>query len=152
VKLALPRAFEIEIEQAARAAYPRECCGLLEGLRNEARAEIMVLHSARNIAAAKDRFEIDPADHFAALKAARDNGRAIIGCYHSHPNGVASPSDTDRAGAVEENFLWLIAALDAKEGPVTLCAYDYSGSEFLAVEKEGPIGADLVTSSAKLRK
>lgn len=151
MKLTLPRAFEIEIEQAARAAYPRECCGLLEGVRSEARAEIMVLHSARNIATAKDRFEIDPGDHFAALKAARDTGRAIIGCYHSHPNGTAAPSATDRAGAGQENFLWLIAALDAKEGPVTLCAYDYSGTEFLAVEKEGPIGADWVTSSEKLR-
>jgi proteasome lid subunit RPN8/RPN11 len=152
VKLALPRVFGIQIEQEARAAYPRECCGLLEGIRDEGLVQILALHPARNSAARDDRFEIDPGDHIAALKAARGNGRAIIGCYHSHPNGAASPSDTDRAGALEENFLWLIAALDAKDGPVTVRAYDYSGAEFLAVAKEGPIGADFVTSSAKLRK
>ncbi|HEY4275252.1 MAG TPA: M67 family metallopeptidase [Rhizomicrobium sp.] len=150
MKLALPRTLEAQIEREARAAYPRECCGLLEGVRDQEAAGILALHSARNIAPGNDRFEIDPADHIAALKKARGNGHAIIGCYHSHPNGIAVPSDIDRTGAGEQNFLWLIAAVEAKEGAVTLRAFDYSEGEFLPVE--GPIGADLVTSSVKLRK
>ena len=151
MKLALPRAFRIEIEHAARTAYPRECCGLLEGIRDERQAQVLALHPARNNAARNDRFEIDPGDHIAALKAARSNGRAIIGCYHSHPGGTASPSPTDRAGAGEENFLWLIAALGVEDGPVTLCAYSYLAAEFLPVVIDGPMGADCVTSSEKLR-
>ena len=71
---------------------------------------VQALHPARNLSARADRFEIDAADHFAAQKAARANGRAIIGCYHSHPDGAANPSQTDRLGAAQDDFLWLIVA------------------------------------------
>jgi proteasome lid subunit RPN8/RPN11 len=151
MRLALPRALRTEIEAHARAAYPRECCGLLEGVRDDAVARVTALHPARNIAIRSDRFEIDPGDHFAGLKAARARGHAIIGCYHSHPNGVAVPSATDKAGAMEEDFLWLIAALSAKEAPVALAVYDYSGNDFFPLAMDA-VGADFVTSSAKLRR
>lgn len=60
-----------------------------------------------------DRFEIDPADHFAAIRAARANEHEIVGCYHSHPNGKAEPSARDAEGAWDEGFIWLIAAASA---------------------------------------
>jgi proteasome lid subunit RPN8/RPN11 len=151
MKLALPDALRTGIEAQARAAYPRECCGLLEGVRDGDVAQVLAFHPARNIAAANDRFEIDPGDHFAALKAARAHGRAIIGCYHSHPGGAAVPSAIDRAAAVEDGFLWLIAALKAAEGPVALSAYDYSGTDFFPLAMRA-VGADFVTSSEKQRK
>ena len=110
-------------------------------------AEALILHPARNSAPETDRFEIDPEDHFAALKAARDSGRVLIGCYHSHPNGSSKPSPTDQAGAAEEDFLWLIAALEDRDGPVALAAYVYSAGGFVSVDLAGPLGADLVTSS-----
>ncbi len=97
----------------------------------------MSLHPARNPAPGLDRFDIDPADHIAAAKAARANGHAIIGCYHSHPGGRAEPSAADLAGAGEDNFLWLIAAGDR------LAGYLYVEGAFGRV-----IGADWVTSSA----
>jgi proteasome lid subunit RPN8/RPN11 len=99
-----------QIEREARAAFPRECCGLLEGLREGDAIRIAALHPARNLSSDKDRFEIAPADHFAALRAARANGRAIVGCYHSHPNGKSEPSARDAEGAWDEGFIWLIAA------------------------------------------
>lgn len=98
------------LRASARAAYPNECCGLLEGVRDGDVFCIHALHPARNRAPRSDRFEIDAADHIAAQKTARANGRAIIGCYHSHPDGVARPSPTDKAGAAEEDFLWVIVA------------------------------------------
>ena len=48
-----------------------------------------------------------------AQKAARANGRAIIGCYHSHPNGRAEPSPRDLEAAFGEGFVWVIAAVSA---------------------------------------
>ena len=98
------------LRAAARAAYPDECCGLLEGVRDGDRFHVTALHPARNLAARSDRFEIDPVDHIAAQRTARANGRSIIGCYHSHPDGVARPSQTDAAGAAQEDFLWAIVA------------------------------------------
>ena len=143
MKLILPWPLRIRIEGEARAAFPRECCGLIEGLRHGEILEAATHHPARNIAAGNDRFEIHPADHFAALKSARALGRAIIGCYHSHPNGSPAPSATDRAGAGEEDFLWLIAALNHNDGPVALAAFAYRAGGFVSVDLDGPLGADL---------
>ena len=98
------------LRAAASAAYPNECCGLLEGARDGDVFRVQALHPARNLAAHSDRFEIDAADHIAAQKAARANGHAIIGCYHSHPAGAAAPSATDHAGAAQNDFLWVIVA------------------------------------------
>jgi proteasome lid subunit RPN8/RPN11 len=143
MKLALPQALRAGIEAQARTAYPAECCGLVEGALVEGRADgevmwALALHPARNIAERRDRFEIHPADHFAALRAARANGHAIIGCYHSHPGGIAQPSPTDRAAAGEENFIWLIAAIAKADAPVSLGAFVYSRAGFLPLDLLGP--------------
>ena len=147
MKLILPRDLGARIEEEARAAFPRECCGLIEGMRHEGFAEAVALHAARNIATRADRFEIDPENHFTALKAARAHGRVLVGCYHSHPGGSPVPSLTDGEGAQEEDFFWLIAALPLAAGPVTIGAFAYCAAGFLSVALNGPAGADLVTSS-----
>jgi proteasome lid subunit RPN8/RPN11 len=129
----LPAALAGQIRHQAAHANPRECCGLIEGAREGGLFRITALHPARNLAEDADRFDIDPRDHLAAAMAARANGRAIIGCYHSHPAGQAEPSARDLAGAGEENFLWLIAAGEE------LAAFVYLCGDF--------VGADWVTSS-----
>ena len=129
----LPAALAGQIRRETAAAGARECCGLIEGVRDGETFRVTALHPARNLAARADRFEIDPHDHLAASKAARANGCAIIGCYHSHPAGHAQPSARDLAGAAEDNFLWLIAA--GKE----LAGFVYLRGVFT--------GADWVTSS-----
>lgn len=135
MKLALPESLRAQILAVARAAAPRECCGLVLGTCDGGDAIAAKLHPARNVAKGDDRFEIAPEDHFAALRAARMEGLAVIGCYHSHPNGVARPSRHDLAGAGEDNFLWLIATPDG-----ALAAFVYF--------KGVMTGADLVTSSS----
>ena len=141
MKLILPEALQARIETLACDAIPAECCGLMEGVRGETAVEVLALHPARNIAPAPDRFEIQPDDHFAALRTARANGRAIVGCYHSHPGGKASPSETDRQGGGEENFVWLIVAPAAAGGPVAVAAFVYSGASFQPMDLARPAGA-----------
>ncbi|HEX4371284.1 MAG TPA: M67 family metallopeptidase [Rhizomicrobium sp.] len=151
MKLLLPADLRGRIEGETREAFPRECCGLIEGARQGEEARAIVLHPARNIAVRADRFEIAPQDHFAALKTARANGRDLIGCYHSHPGGKAAPSATDLAGAGEKDFLWLIASLSARDAPVMIAAFVYSAAGFFPVDLSDAVGADLVTSSLKTR-
>ena len=115
MRLVLADALGDEIAKAAKAAFPRECCGLIEGVEDEGGFQATALYPVRNLAADAGRFEIDPAGRIAAAKAARAKGRAIVGCYHSHPNGIAQPSPEDFSGAEEESFLWLIAATDGTE-------------------------------------
>jgi len=108
--LILPLALQQQIEGEARAAFPGECCGLIEGVRDGETFTVLALHPTRNLAKEQDRFEIDPAEQFELMRALRGTDRAIIGCYHSHPNGLTEPSARDGGG--EDGFLWLIAAVD----------------------------------------
>jgi len=61
--------------------------------------------------ASNDRFEVDPELRLSVMREARGTGRAIIGHYHSHPNGSARPSATDLALAYEPDLVWLITAV-----------------------------------------
>ncbi len=77
----------------ARDESPRECCGLLIG-----RDELVAGSArARNLEQSSVRFQIDPHDHIAAMRAARSIGLEVIGFYHSHPRSRAYPSPTDVA-------------------------------------------------------
>jgi proteasome lid subunit RPN8/RPN11 len=147
MKLLLAAVLGDEIASAANTAFPGECCGLIEGVEDGGNFQATVLYPARNLAAAPDRFEIDPSDRIAAAKAARGRGHSIIGCYHSHPNGNAEPSPHDLAGAEEENFLWLIAATDGVR--TRLAGFVYRSPGFVEVGLSRV--ADLVISPLNSR-
>jgi proteasome lid subunit RPN8/RPN11 len=102
---------------AAIRAYPDECCGLIAGRRDAAGIRVLSVHETDNLAEEKKRgFLIDPAAQFALLRASREGDAEVIGCFHSHPNGRAEPSERDRAEAADDGFVWLIAAGNAQEG------------------------------------
>jgi len=91
----------------ARAAFPREACGLLLGDRKriEAATQAINVHPEP-----LRHFEIDPASLIAAHKAAREGGPQVLGYWHSHPNGLAAPSETDRVHATGDGRVWAIVA------------------------------------------
>jgi proteasome lid subunit RPN8/RPN11 len=131
-ELTLPLALREQLVAAAQAAFPRECCGLVEGVVEGRAARALALHPATNLSRDADRFELDPAEQFRLLRALRGTGRDIIGCYHSHPHGRAEPSPRDLAGAGEDNFVWLIAGVAPGAVPV-LAAFVAAGGQFLPV-------------------
>lgn len=139
--LVLDSELRSQLEREARAAFPRECCGLVESTADADSLRVTALRPTRNVAVASDRFEIDPAEHFRILRAARANEAQIIGCYHSHPNGEANPSPCDHAGASEEGFVWLIASLTLA-GPAKLSAFIWRAGAFepIAIEQVGKSG------------
>ena len=91
----------------AREAAPLECCGLLIG--SDTRIESV--HRSRNIDPSPTRFLIDPDDHFAAIRAARADGRAVVGVYHSHPSTPAQPSASDVNEAFYAEYAYVIVSL-----------------------------------------
>lgn len=91
----------------AAEAHPLECCGLLLG----GDQEIIAAHPARNVhPEPSHNFEIDPRTLVEAHRAARNGGAQVVGYYHSHPNGLAEPSATDRAMAAHDGAIWAIIA------------------------------------------
>ena len=96
----------------AEAAYPEEACGLLVGRVDGEVAVVAEVHRSRNVAACPRRaFEIDPVLLLALHKRLRDADEAMIGVYHSHPDGAAVPSATDLDRAWEPNLIWLIVSV-----------------------------------------
>lgn len=93
-----------EVRAHARDASPRECCGMLIGIGVEVRQSVR----AANLATGTTRFEIDPRDHFRAIRAAREQSLDVVGFYHSHPRTPADPSETDRAESGDARALHLI--------------------------------------------
>lgn len=88
----------------AAEAHPTECCGLL--LVGASGVELQLV---ANVAAdPSQHFEIDPASLISAEKAERVGESKIVGYFHSHPNGLANPSDTDAASALSDGRIWLI--------------------------------------------
>jgi proteasome lid subunit RPN8/RPN11 len=108
------RALIDELVARAAASPDREICGLLLGTETEILGSV----PTRNMSANPEKaFEIDPQALFDQARGERAGGMAMIGHYHSHPNGRAEPSRCDAAAAVgTPSKLWLILA----GGSVTL--------------------------------
>jgi proteasome lid subunit RPN8/RPN11 len=116
------------IVRHARRDVPRECCGLLLGSTSLIDDAV----EARNIRESETRYEVDPADHFRAIRLARQSGRAVRGAYHSHPRGPAQPSATDLAEARDSTLLYVIVSLEA--GTAVVRAFRLDGGNFNEME------------------
>lgn len=110
--LTISRALLNEMRQAAAARPAVEICGLLLGRGSIVEA---LLPCANVAAVPENSFEIDPAVLISAHRAARAGGPAVIGHYHSHPNGSATPSARD-AESAEQGSCWVIIAGDELRG------------------------------------
>ena len=134
-RVILSAAQRVQLEREARAAYPRECCGLIEGTIEGDVLRVSQLHATRNIAEREDRFEIDPKEQFALIRRLRGSEMGIVGCYHSHPDGKPDASAHDQVGGGERGYVWLILALAGGES--TLGAFVCEGDRLrrIAIDK-----------------
>ena len=108
-----------KLRAASQAARPHEACGLLYGDPKT----VLFCDLAPNVAQLPQRqFEIDPAHLFAAHKASRQGGPALIGCWHSHPTAPATPSAEDARRAAELGWLWLIVGQSGDVGAFEVVA------------------------------
>jgi len=79
----------------AAAEAPLEACGLLAGKDGQ----VQKVFPMRNAARSAVRFRLDPQEQFDIFSAMEERGLELLGIYHSHPNGPATPSRTDVAEA-----------------------------------------------------
>lgn len=84
------------ISEFALRALPDECCGVLVG-RDGTHAAIDVAWELPNRSARfRSRlFEVDPKELYAHTVRARSLQLDIVGFFHSHPDGAATPSSCD---------------------------------------------------------
>lgn len=126
------------VSDAAEAAYPEEACGLLVGRRIPGgHARVTRVEAAANVAAdRRTGFEVDPGLRIGLERELRETDQAIVGHYHSHPDGPARPSATDLAKAFEPDLIWLIVAVVRRQASQVLAftpRLDRSGFREIAI-------------------
>jgi proteasome lid subunit RPN8/RPN11 len=101
-----------QVGRHAETTYPDECVGLLLGKVDGTVKQVQLAYPVENRWAGQvalseednadslhDRFYLDPRDYLRADREARAQGLDIVGCYHSHPDHPAEPSERDLVGA-----------------------------------------------------
>lgn len=109
------------LRRAAVAAFPEECCGFLVGEGYRLITVTAVVPAANKADDLRRAFAIDPQAQFDLLRRTRENGRRVVGHYHSHPEcGVpplnelgALPSSHDLAMAYDPDAVWVVLAATA---------------------------------------
>ena len=102
------------IEKHGEETFPNECCGFILGKLNGADRSVVELMRVANDRESEEqyhRFLITPEDSFRADRAARKKGLDVIGCYHSHPNAPARPSQYDVDHAAWSGFSHIIVSI-----------------------------------------
>lgn len=140
----IPHSVRASIERHAEAVYPTEGCGVLLG-RIAADGDWIVqsVEPVANVApdGGRDRYELDPRVYSNIEKRLHAAGgiQSVLGFFHSHPDGLPTPSSVDLDAALalfafaRERYLYAIqTAADGKAG--ALSVWRLSGS-FQSFEK-----------------
>lgn len=130
----VPRPLLKTVVDAAEAAYPDECCGLLAGYV-EAPDTVVVtrVEVSQNVSDedTTERFLVDPQLQFDLMRALEGGPERIVGHFHSHPDQAAQPSVRDLERAWEPDLVWLIVAvLDGQAIHTTAHVLDAEGRQF----------------------
>ena len=92
----------------ARAAAPRECCGLLLGRG----LTVTGLWPCRNVATGEHGFMVHPDDQLLGLQVAYETDEFdVIGMYHSHPRGPGWPSPADLVCPPPRGWHYVVVSL-----------------------------------------
>lgn len=113
-------------------AAPSEACGLLAGTDDA----IEMVFCLSNRAASPLRYVIDPREHYGAMRYAERAGWAIVGAWHSHPNGDAMPSQTDVVESAGGSWITMIVGAAANGSNVRAYRTDENSVKELAMYSE----------------
>ena len=133
--LAISRETSEQLRSHARDAFPEECCGILLGRVVEAeRREVSAAIPCRNThPQPRTHYLLDSRDLIAAQRDAREQGRAIVGFYHSHPAHPAEASPTDQAEALWVGCSYVVVGV-AEGGGTKMESYACVGEQILVPE------------------
>ena len=81
------------------------------------------------------RYQIAPEELMAVQREAREEGRDVVGYYHSHPDHPARPSETDRRLAAEglsDGVVHLVVGVaGGKDATVTAWVFHDAEKDFV---------------------
>lgn len=130
-RLVLPEELAGELAERARAAYPREACGVLLGrVRGTDRVAARIAAAENRWEGRDDRYLVDPGTLRRLMDEEAEGGDRILGFYHSHPDAEPVPSATDRELAWPWYLYLIVPAGEAGAGPGRAWQLDGPEGEF----------------------
>jgi len=91
----------------AHKEYPREACGVILGQFKVGTAKAQELVFTKNVAESSVSFMIDAEELYRILVRAEEEGKEMVGIFHSHPT-VAAPSGIDQPFMEINPIVWVI--------------------------------------------
>lgn len=116
---ALPAEVRRAMVTHARREAPRECCGLLIGQKDRVQFALALPNVASR---ALTRFRIDDRQHIEIRRWLRrvQPPLEIVGVYHSHPEGDAQPSASDREEWHYPDWLYVVVGLGGNRPVISI--------------------------------
>jgi proteasome lid subunit RPN8/RPN11 len=94
--------------------YPLEACGILSGKKNK----VEKIYRMRNADKSAVSYSMDSKELLQVTKTLRQEGREMIGIFHSHVASPADPSKTDVNLAFYPEATYVIISLKDRKRPV----------------------------------
>ncbi len=153
----IPATLVQEMQAHARATYPDECCGFL--LAHDPPAAAPAPRTIDSVVPAANeydgerrrRFVIRPGELREMERRATEEGRSVVGFYHSHPDHPARPSTFDQEHAWPW-YTYIVVSVTAREVPAWgAFELDPETALFAAVPMEttsAPLAADARVSES----
>ena len=96
------------LSEYAENEKPYESCAILFGTINEENSTVKEIFFTKNIEESEVNFTISNEQLIDAYKIAEEKKMDIVGIFHSHPNSIAFPSDTDKKFMYGNPVVWVI--------------------------------------------
>ena len=126
-------AFVRQINEEGIAAYPNECCGIMFGRDTATQRIVERLLPVANVFDETEqyhRFSISPKQLIDAERIAAEEGRLVLGFYHSHPDHPARPSEYDRTHAWPFYSYVIVAVDNRRAGEMTCWVLNEATEQF----------------------
>ena len=104
-----------ELVKYAESEKPYESCAILIGNESDENWTIKKIFLTENTAKSRVTFTISPDKEFEVDQIAQRINMEIVCIFHSHPESVAQPSETDKKFMRVNPFPWIIYSGTTKE-------------------------------------
>ena len=109
----IPKSIYHRMIEHAKMEWPMECCGILSGKEKT----VEKAFELKNTEESPDQYSMSPRDQLKAFEEMEKESMEIIAIYHSHPNTIPFPSETDVKLAFYPDVSSVIISLK-EESPV----------------------------------
>ena len=115
MKITLTKSQKILLTNHAENEKPNESCAILFGITDDTDSIVKEVFLTKNTAESPVNFTISNEQLIEGYKIAEEKKMEIVGIFHSHPNSIAYPSETDKKFMMGNPVAWVIYSGISKE-------------------------------------